>query len=158
MKIARTPFLAAVLTGALALSSVSPAHAAPASDDAQAVMTTTMGTLIAQGLLMTYMSLGAVADGFSKKAYSVKEATEVLDTCQRTTKVAQDSLKKLLDSGAITGESDLNYLRQSIAAYDDLTEEATDVKACVQNMSQANIKKFMSKKDEAWKKITALIE
>ncbi len=121
-------------------------------------MTTAMGTFIAQSLLMTYVSIGTTADAYTKKAYTPAEATNVLDTCQRTMKVAQDALKKLVDTGAVSSASDVKYVTDSISAFDSLTEEAADVKACLQNMNQTNVKRFTAKKDEAWKKITTLIE
>ena len=157
MKIIRSSIFAAVLAGVVAFASVPPARAAD-SDDTQTAMTTAMGTFIAQGLLMTYVSIGTTSDAYTKKAYKPEEATEVLDTCQRTMKVAQAALKKLVDSGAISGASDVKYCNDSIAAYEDLNEEAALVKTCIKDMSQPNIKRFLAKKDEAWKKITALIE
>ncbi len=134
-----------------------PSRAAGA-DDAQTTMTTAMGTFIAQSLLMTYVSIGTTADAYTKKAYTPAEATDVLDTCQRTMKVAQDALKKLVDTGAVSSPSDVKYVTDSISAFDSLTEEAADVKACVQTMNQTNVKRFTAKKDEAWKKITTLME
>src|SRR3981081_1080021 len=73
--------------------------------DTQQVMLQTTGALCAQGLYLTYTSVGTLADGYVKKVYDKDSASQYLNAYIELIQRIKQQLNKLQQSGESQGES-----------------------------------------------------
>jgi len=124
--------------------------------DAQEVMLQTTGALCAQGLYLTYTSVGTLADGFSKKVYDKDTATQYLGAYVQIIKNIKEQLNKLQQSGAIQGD-DVAFMTKVVDTYDLLSAEANAFQSYLTSGGQANIDVYDAKRKAAWKNIQEIL-
>jgi hypothetical protein len=116
----------------------------------------TVGVLSAQGLYLTYTSIGSLADGHANKTYKKEFTVESLDKFVNLTKVAKEQLDKLLGSGAAKG-ADIEFINKLIATYDLLIAESNAYKNYCNTGAQEHLKIYDQKRNAAWKNIEELL-
>jgi hypothetical protein len=124
--------------------------------DTQTIMLQTTGALCAQGLYLTYTSVGTLADGYVKKVYDKDTATQYLNAYIEIIKRIKEQLNKLQQSGAIQGE-DVAFMAKIVDTYDLLGAEANAFQSYLTNGGQANVDVYDAKRKAAWKNIQEIL-
>jgi hypothetical protein len=124
--------------------------------DTQTIMLQTTGALCAQGLYLTYTSVGTLADGYVKKVYDKDTATQYLNAYIEIIKRIKEQLNKLQQSGAIQGE-DVAFMAKIVDTYDLLQAEANSFQSYLTNGGQANVDVYDAKRKAAWKNIQEIL-
>ncbi len=124
--------------------------------DSQEAMLQTTGALCAQGLYLTYTSVGTLADGFVKKVYDKDTTGQYLQSYVQIIKNIKEQLNKLQQSGAIQGE-DVAFMAKVVDTYDLLGAEANAFQSYLTSGGQANIDVYDSKRKAAWKNIQGIL-
>jgi hypothetical protein len=124
--------------------------------DSQEAMLQTTGALCAQGLYLTYTSVGTLADGFVKKVYDKDTTGQYLQSYVQIIKNIKEQLNKLQQSGAIQGE-DVAFMAKVVDTYDLLAAEANAFQSYLTSGGQANIDVYDGKRKAAWKNIQEIL-
>lgn len=126
------------------------------SADTQEVMLQTTGALCAQGLYLTYTSVGTLADGYVKKVYDKDSASQYLNAYIEIIQRIKEQLNKLQQSEAIQGE-DVTFVAKIVDTYDLLGAEANAFQSYLSSGGQANIDVYDTKRKAAWKNIQEIL-
>jgi hypothetical protein len=126
------------------------------SADTQQVLLQTTGALCAQGLYLTYTSVGTLADGYVKKVYDKDSASQYLNAYIEIIQRIKEQLNKLQQSGAIQGE-DVAFVAKIVDTYDLLSAEANAFQSFLSSGGQANIDVYDTKRKAAWKNIQEIL-
>jgi hypothetical protein len=70
----------------------------------------TIGTLSAQGILITYLAIGVLGDGYEKNVYEKDFILNLVTQIINVTEAAKKQTNKLQSSGMAPGESNIKYL------------------------------------------------
>jgi len=124
--------------------------------DAQEQMLQTTGALCAQGLYLTYTSVGTLADGFVKKVYDKDTTSQFLGAYIQIIKNIKEQLNKLQQSGALQGE-DVTFMEKVVDTYDLLAAEANAFQSYITSGDQANVSVYDGKRKAAWKNIQEIL-
>ena len=124
--------------------------------DAQEQMLQTTGALCAQGLYLTYTSVGTLADAFVKKVYDKDTTNQYLQSYMQIIKNIKEQLNKLQQSGALQGE-DVGFMAKVVDTYDLLAAEANAFQSYLNSGGQANIDVYDGKRKAAWKNIQEIL-
>ncbi|HCL56263.1 MAG TPA: hypothetical protein DHW82_04545 [Spirochaetia bacterium] len=116
----------------------------------------TIGALGGANLYLSYMAIGAVADGYTKKVYDKKTAKGMIAEVVSISNVSKDYLKKLIDQGVLTG-NDVDFANTMIETYDYLIAEGTAFSKYVDNPQKNFSDDFHSNRNLAWGKISQLL-
>jgi len=130
------------------------------------VLLETVGVMAVQGVYLTYMSIGAAADGNSKKTYSDEMTIKLMSEFIRIAQVAKAQLKKLISTKAVVGD-DVAFVRDLGITYKLLIDEATGYNDYLKNKNDkdSNVKieklneyldNYTKNRKKAWKKIRKL--
>jgi hypothetical protein len=138
----------------LVFGSVSPGIGATA--DSQQMMLQTTGALCAQGLYLTYTSVGTLADGYVKKVYDKDATGQILTVYIQIIDRIKEQLNKLQQSGALEGE-DITFMAKTLSTYDLLGEEAIAFQTFMTSGGQADIARYDTKRQAAWGNIQELL-
>ena len=117
----------------------------------------TVGVLSAQGIYLTYSSIGTTADGYVGKAYDSDFAYQIVSELITLSQTAKDQLTLLLTSGILSDE-DISYVAQLITGYKYLISEA---EALNQFIKTDNVKygiEFEKNRVQAWNLIGEMLE
>ena len=125
--------------------------------DVQEQMLQTTGALCAQGLYLTYTSVGTLADGYVKKVYDKDTANQFLQSYVQIIKNIKEQLNKLQQSGALQGE-DVEFMAKVVDTYDLLGAEANAFQSYLTSGDQANIGIYDGKRKAAWKNIKEILD
>ncbi len=117
----------------------------------------TIGVLSAQGLYLTYVSIGTLADGHANGNYDNDFTIQALQEYQNLAIVSRDQLKKLLTSPSIKGE-DIIFIDDLISTLELLRGEAEGYSKYLETGSEEYIKIYDKKRTDAWDKITVLLD
>jgi hypothetical protein len=124
--------------------------------DNQTILLQTTGALCAQGLYLTYTSVGTLADGYVKKVYDKDTASQYLNAYIEIIKRIKEQLNKLQQSGAIQGE-DVAFMTKVVNTYDLLGAEADSFQSYLTSGGQDNVDAYDAKRKAAWKNIQEIL-
>lgn len=122
----------------------------------QGALLETIGATSAQGLFLTHMAIGTLADSYAKKAYNKQEALQIVDAYIQITQATKDKLNELLTTQSLS-EEDTKGLRKIISIYDTLLASAQDVKAFINTGNKSHADAYTRDRDKAWKQISNLL-
>ncbi len=108
------------------------------ADDSQTILLQTTGALCAQGLYLTYTSVGTLADAYGKKVYDKKTTGQYLNAYIEIIKRMKERLNKLQDSEAVQAEADA-------------------FQTFLTSGGQANVNVYNTKRQAAWKNIQEIL-
>jgi hypothetical protein len=126
------------------------------ADDNQTILLQTTGALCAQGLYLTYTSVGTLADAYGKKVYDKNATSQYLNAYIEIIKRIKERLNKLQDSGAVQVE-DSAFMAKVISTYDLLGAEADAFQTFLTSGGKANINVYNTKRQAAWKNIQEIL-
>lgn len=120
------------------------------------LMLETIGMLSGQGIYLTYVAIGSMADGYAKKVYKKKQASQLLKVYSNMALKAQKQLLKLKKEKAIKG-SNLSSVEQLAETFEVLSDQALAFRDYLETGDSAKVDVYESKRKEAWKQISALL-
>jgi len=108
----------------------------------------TIGVLSAQGAILTYTSIGAVADGYASHAYNNSQALHLLETFVETSSRVKESLNALMTANLVAG-TDIHYINILSTAYNHLIAEATAFQLFIRTGDQAHVEVYEANRQQA---------
>lgn len=118
----------------------------------------TIGSLSAQGILITYLAVGVLGDGYEKNVYEKEFLLTLLTQIINVTEAIKKQMNKLQSSGMAPGESNIKYLYELSETYDLLMEQSLAFKSYVTTGNPEHVTVFHEKRTAAWKKIANLLD
>ena len=109
-------------------------------------------------LYNTYVAIGAIADASTENVYDSSYVVALMDEQKGLLKIAIENNKKLLASGVIKSETDIQYLKDLNQAYQLLKTEAEALIAYMQSKSADDGNKFDEARRQCWALIAKLLE
>jgi hypothetical protein len=117
----------------------------------------TMGSVSAMLVYNTYLSIGAIADGFEKEAYDAETVKALMDEQDGAMNEIINSFDALLESGFVTSEGDKEYVDKLQEACGTLKEMADDLSTYSGNKSTGNADIFQATRNKAWGEISDIL-
>ncbi len=116
----------------------------------------TIGVLSAQGVYLTYTSIGTLADGHSKGTYKNDFAVKLLNEYNTLCRTCVRQLNKLLSAGVL-GRQDISFVSKLIETYELLIGESNAYKNYVLTGQREHIRVYSKKRRAAWRNISDLL-
>ena len=149
------PYLKSALASVmLVLALALPVWAQPAQEQAYLF---TIGVLSAQGAVLTYTSIGAVADGYASHAYNKSQALTLLETFVETSRRVKESLNALVTANLVAGP-DIQYINILSTAYNHLMAEATALQRFIRTGDQAHVEVYETNRQQASNAIAQMLK
>ena len=120
------------------------------------LMLNVIGGLSAQGIYLTYVSIGSLVDGHVHKAYKDDFTRRLMDEYIALSNHSKKLLTKLVTSGILT-ENDNKFVNDLLTTYDILIAEAAAYKNYIDTGSKDQINVYEFNRKEAWKRISKLL-
>ena len=119
------------------------------------ILLETVGALSAQGIYLTYSSIGTIADGYAGGTYDSEFAGPFLAELATLSQNAKDQLTLLLTSGILSTE-DISYVAHLITGYNYLQSEAEAYKQFINTGDEKYIEEYGKYRIQAWNLISEL--
>ena len=124
-----------------------------AQDEALAAI----GALGGAYMYTNYLSIGAIADGHHYDVYDGETTISLMSELMNLTASAAGSLQTLVRTGTLSPE-DFSYVNEIITALGLLTSQAESFKAYVETGDAAQATLYDRYRNNAWAKISELLE
>jgi hypothetical protein len=115
-----------------------------------------LGATIARTLYFSYISIGALADGFEKKVYTAQDIAKYMEAnnslIDNTVQILKDSIDEYEYS-----EEDVGYIESSIDALIQLENMANALVKYTKDKSKKSGDEFAKIKNNAWGEIKSLL-
>jgi|TARA_B100000315_G_C14257854_1_gene442752 hypothetical protein len=116
----------------------------------------TVGYLSAQGIYLTYSSIGTTADGYATGTYDSDFAYEFLSELIDLSQNTIDQLTLLITSGILSNE-DITYVAQLITGYKFLISEAEAYNQYVRTDDEKYLDEYNKYREQAWDLISEIL-
>jgi hypothetical protein len=116
----------------------------------------TIGAMGGSNIYLTYMSIGVIADSYSKELYEKEQTINLITVIERQAKVQKDYLEKMLKSNDVPSE-DKAFIKKMIECYNLLIDEAKYLTEFVNTGKESSVKNFQKKREQAWKSISEIL-
>ncbi|BDA78257.1 hypothetical protein LPTSP3_g11870 [Leptospira kobayashii] len=123
----------------------------------QGILLESIGTLSAQGLYLTYMSIGTLSDGFVSQAYDKETTENIMNSYVNLSKICKDQISTLIKEGNLSAE-DKKFLKEIESTYGHLILQGQAILGYIATSDQTQLKVFESNRLEAWKKIAKILD
>ncbi len=146
-----------ILTTLLAvLLLVSFSSSLSAYDDDTQVLLESVGALAAQGLYLTYSSIGSTLDAWYFEAYTDTETVDMILEYVGMCEAVSYQLDVLLDSNIMNSE-DITFVTEIIDAFDILIDEGDAAIDYIETGEESYLTRYEEKRQAAWDKIAYLL-
>jgi len=115
-----------------------------------------IGSASASNLYLTYLTIGVIADSYTKKVYDNSRTISFVRATLAQAAVQKKFLTKLANSGEITGK-DLSVVKKMIDSYDILLDEGNYFIDYINTKSKNSLKSYDAKRKEAWELISDIL-
>ncbi|WP_411823123.1 hypothetical protein [Leptospira sp. 'Mane'] len=122
----------------------------------QGILLESIGTLSAQGLYLTYMSIGTLSDGFVSQAYDKETTENIMNSYVNLSKICKDQISVLIKEGNLSND-DKKLLKDIESTYGYLILQGQAILGYIATSDQSQLKVFESNRLEAWKRITTIL-
>ena len=119
------------------------------------ILLETVGALSAQGIYLTYSSIGTIADGYAGGTYDSGVADPIITELITLSQNAKDQLTLLLTSGILSTE-DISYVAHLITGYNYLQSEAKAFSQFINTGDDKYIHEYEKYRLQAWDLISEL--
>ncbi len=148
--------LTVLLIALLCIGSTGLSTPTQARDRHTGLLLETIGVLSAQGVYLTYTSIGTLADGHAKGNYKDDFSVKLLNEYNALSRSSIKQLNKLLSSGVL-GQTDVTFVAKLIQTFELLTAQSNGYKNYILTQNKAHLKVYSEKRREAWKNIAELL-
>jgi hypothetical protein len=115
-----------------------------------------VGSLSSANLYLTYISIGAVADGHSRELYSDEFAASLLTNITEITRNSISSLSQVLENGNLD-EADTTYVHGAIDTLEVLIDQAESYKTYMEKKSPQYAEIYNNYKQIAWQQVAGML-
>lgn len=115
-----------------------------------------IGASTASNLYLTYLSIGVIADSYTKKVYAKEQTTSFVSSVVAQAGVQKDYLQKLIDGGDIP-ESELEFVQKMMTCFDLLMAEGNNLMDYVKTGKNESLTAYDAKRKEAWALISEIM-
>jgi len=117
---------------------------------------TTIGTLGASTMYVTYMAVGSISDGHANEVYDDETTSSLLQSLEQMAQSSKESLEKLKSAGRL-GDEDLEFVSEMIKTLDLLSGQAQSYIQFVKTGNKSNAGEYDEYRTKAWSKIVVLL-
>ena len=116
----------------------------------------TIGALSAQGIYLTYTSIGSASDGFANNTYDRDFTVQLLSEYISLSQAAKDQLSEVLTSGILSDE-DVSFVAQLLTGYKYLISEANAYINLILTEDYKYYTEYENNRVRAWDLISELL-
>ena len=117
----------------------------------------TVGALSAQGIFITYTSIGTLADGYVEGVYDDDFTIEILSQYVVVSEAVNNQFNELLRKGDLHGD-DIGLIIELNNIYELLISEADAFRNFVMTKDKSYLHIYDNSRERAWNKIALLFE
>ncbi len=121
-----------------------------------ALLLETVGVLSAQGIYLTYASIGTIADGYVNETYNSDFAFDMASELITLSQTAKEQLTLLLKSEILSSE-DISFVAQLITGYGYLISQAEALIQIIETDNKKYINEFENYRLLAWDLISEML-
>jgi len=115
-----------------------------------------IGASVASNLYLSYLSIGVIADSYTKKVYTKDQTVSFVSSVVAQGGVQKGYLQKMIESGDIP-ENDQDFVQKMIKCFDLLIEEGNFLNDYVSKGDNDSLAKYDNKRKEAWALISEIM-
>ncbi|HOP64795.1 MAG TPA: hypothetical protein PK358_17320 [Spirochaetota bacterium] len=115
-----------------------------------------IGASVASNLYLSYLSMGVIADSYTKKVYSKDQTLSFVSSVVAQGGVQKDYLQKMIASGDIP-ENDQEFVQKMIKCFELLIDEGNFLNDYVRKGDNDSLAKYDNKRKEAWALISEIM-
>lgn len=130
--------------------------APPKSTETQ-LLHETIGVLSAQGIFLTYVSIGTIADGYAAGTYDYATASDLLSSASNISRICRTQLESLSKAKSLQGD-DIKYVYGLIEVYDLLIAQSDAYATYMETEKDEHREAYSVSRDKAWEKIAILLD
>ena len=123
---------------------------------ANSLMLETIGAMGGGNIYLTYISIGVIADSYSKEVYEKEQAVNLLSSIENQAGVQKGYLDKMMKSNDVSSE-DKAFIKKMIGCYNLLIDESKYFAEFINTGKQSSLKNFQTKREQAWKSISDIL-
>ena len=123
---------------------------------ANGLLLETIGAQGGSNIYLTFLSLGVIADSYTKEVYEKEQTASLVKSIEMQAAVQKNYFEKLLKSNEVPSEEKA-FIKKMIECYTLLIDEAKYLSEFVNTGKEAAIKKFQSKREQAWKSVSEIL-
>ena len=123
---------------------------------AQEEALSSVGALGASNFYITYLAIGAIADGHANEVYDDETTIELMQVLANLLNSSSESLQELLNSG-ILDPDDFSYVTEMINILNLLVNEAQGYQNYLETMDVSHANLYDNYRNNAWAKIEVLL-
>ena len=116
----------------------------------------TIGASAGSNLYLTYLSIGVIADAYTKEVYDKTQTVSFVDSVTAQAKVQKDYMDKLIKSKKLS-ESDAVILKKMMDCYSLLIDEGKFLVEYVNTGKDASLTTYDAKREQAWTLISEIL-
>jgi len=115
-----------------------------------------IGASTASNLYLSYLSIGVIADSYTKKVYEKDQTVIFVSSVVAQAGVQKDYLRKMMNSGDIP-DNEHYFVEKLIKCYELLMDEGNNLVDYVKTGNNASLIKYDNKRKEAWSLISEIM-
>lgn len=115
-----------------------------------------IGASTASNLYLSYLSIGVIADSFTKNVYSKDQTTSFVSSVVAQAGVQKDYLQKMIDGGDIP-EGEMEFVRKLMKCFQLIMDEGNSLMEYVRTGNNDSLTKYDAKRKEAWTLISEIM-
>ncbi len=115
-----------------------------------------IGASTASNLYLSYLSIGVIADSYTKKVYAKEQTVSFVSSVVAQAGVQKDYLQKMIDSNDIP-ESEKEFVGKMMSCFDLLIAEGNSLTDYVKTGNTASLTAYDNKRKEAWSLISEIM-
>ncbi|MCL2154417.1 MAG: hypothetical protein FWH53_01995 [Leptospirales bacterium] len=116
----------------------------------------TIGAMGGSNIYLTYMSIGVIADSYTKEIYDKEQTVSLITVIERQARVQKDYFEKMMKSNDIPSEEKV-FIKKMIECYTFLIDESKYLVEYVNTGKESSAKNFQAKREQAWKIISEIL-
>lgn len=115
-----------------------------------------IGASTASNLYLSYLSIGVIADSYTKKVYAKEQTTSFVSSVVAQAGVQKDYLRKMIEGGDIP-EGEQEFVQKMMTCFDLLMAEGNSLMDYVKTGNNDSLAAYDSKRKEAWALISEIM-
>lgn len=115
-----------------------------------------IGASTASNLYLSYLSIGVIADSYTKKVYAKEQTISFVSSVVAQGGVQKEYLQKMIEGGDIP-EGEQEFVQKMITCFDLLMTEGNNLIDYVKTGSNDSLTAYDSKRKEAWALISEIM-
>jgi len=115
-----------------------------------------IGASTASNLYLSYLSIGVIADSYTKNVYSKDQTISFVSSVVAQGGVQKEYLQKMIDAGDIPG-GEMEFVQKLMRCFQLIMDEGNFLMEYVRTGNNASLTKYDTKRKEAWALISEVM-